>query len=170
MNWTSEGVQVTTSFNIVTKETRLMDSIHNIRLVLELGAGCALPSLLASTFPIYRAPRLVVVIDYPDPVILDNLQKNVDANSRLIRCHQKEARSQENHRENERCELMCRSYSWGLDATSLLYVLSTVMNPKHFTKVGFFQKSLATIIVSFTISHFSRIFSILTLQMMHLTI
>ena len=48
-------------------------------LVLELGAGSALPSLLLST----RAtpPSLVVVTDHPDEVILGNLRKNVKRNS-----------------------------------------------------------------------------------------
>ncbi|KAK0452330.1 hypothetical protein EV421DRAFT_1768355 [Armillaria borealis] len=48
------------------------------RRVVELGAGCALPSLLMSTLA--QPPSLVVVTDYPDDVIMNNLKENVNRN------------------------------------------------------------------------------------------
>ncbi|KZV99454.1 hypothetical protein EXIGLDRAFT_640417 [Exidia glandulosa HHB12029] len=44
--------------------------------VLELGAGAGLPSILAS-HPTIGGARLVVASDYPDPLILNNLQENI---------------------------------------------------------------------------------------------
>ncbi|KAF8503890.1 hypothetical protein BU17DRAFT_78324 [Hysterangium stoloniferum] len=58
------------------------------KTVLELGAGCALPSLLAATFapPSSTAPpRLVLATDYPSPIILDTLRKNIQQNSHVVR-------------------------------------------------------------------------------------
>ncbi|TFY59004.1 hypothetical protein EVJ58_g6050, partial [Rhodofomes roseus] len=47
--------------------------------VVELGAGCALPSLLASTLA--RPPSLVVPTDYLDAPILVNLTRNLERNA-----------------------------------------------------------------------------------------
>jgi nicotinamide N-methyltransferase len=47
-------------------------------VVVELGAGCALPSLLAATLA--QPPSLIVVTDYPDAGILGNLKANVERN------------------------------------------------------------------------------------------
>ncbi|KAF7427918.1 hypothetical protein PC9H_007135 [Pleurotus ostreatus] len=49
------------------------------KTVLELGAGCALPSLLLATLA-HDTPSLVVVTDYPDDTILSNLRSNVERN------------------------------------------------------------------------------------------
>ncbi|KAH9833161.1 uncharacterized protein C8Q71DRAFT_860441 [Rhodofomes roseus] len=50
--------------------------------VVELGAGCALPSLLASTLS--RPPSLVVPTDYPDAPILANLTRNLERNASRV--------------------------------------------------------------------------------------
>ncbi|KAI9306788.1 putative methyltransferase-domain-containing protein [Cunninghamella echinulata] len=46
------------------------------KTVLELGAGGALPSLVAAT----HQPVKVVITDYPDNELIDNIQYNVDQN------------------------------------------------------------------------------------------
>lgn len=46
--------------------------------MIELGAGCALPTLLSATLP--RPPSVIVITDYPDATILGNLKDNVDRN------------------------------------------------------------------------------------------
>ncbi|ETW78129.1 hypothetical protein HETIRDRAFT_479321 [Heterobasidion irregulare TC 32-1] len=68
------------------------------RTTIELGAGTALPSLLASVLP--HPPALVVVTDYPDPVILGNLQRNVARNA---------------HVAAPGCTVLCRGHDWGQD-------------------------------------------------------
>jgi hypothetical protein len=73
-------------------------------LVVELGSGTALPSLLASTLT--TPPALVVVTDYPDDVIINNLQNNVDRNLGFISPH---------------CTVECQGYEWGKDPSHLLY-------------------------------------------------
>ncbi|KAI0002582.1 hypothetical protein BJV74DRAFT_765432 [Russula compacta] len=74
--------------------------------IIELGAGTALPSLLASTLP--TPPALVVVTDYPDDLILNNLQSNIDRNSGSIA---------------PPCIVQCRGYEWGKDPSHLLRLL-----------------------------------------------
>ena len=74
--------------------------------VVELGAGCALPSLLASTLS--EAPTLTVVTDYPDETILNNLTGNVE-------------RNREHY--NRSCSVRCSGYEWGKDVQPLLCVL-----------------------------------------------
>lgn len=71
--------------------------------VIELGAGCALPSLLMATLP--DPPSLVVVTDYPDAIILGNLSNNVEQNRHLF---QKD------------CDVRCVGYEWGQDLGVLL--------------------------------------------------
>ncbi|KAJ7247932.1 hypothetical protein B0H12DRAFT_1124614 [Mycena haematopus] len=71
--------------------------------VVELGAGCALPSLLLSTLP--TPPAIVVVTDYPDPGILGNLARNVERNSHLV---------------SRGCTVRCCGYEWGTDVAPLL--------------------------------------------------
>ncbi|KAJ6557952.1 hypothetical protein B0H19DRAFT_1028547 [Mycena capillaripes] len=71
--------------------------------VIELGAGCALPSLLMSTLP--APPATIVVTDYPDPGILGNLVRNVERNKYLV---------------SSGCTVHCRGYEWGTDVTPLL--------------------------------------------------
>ncbi|KIP07265.1 hypothetical protein PHLGIDRAFT_105839, partial [Phlebiopsis gigantea 11061_1 CR5-6] len=71
--------------------------------VVELGAGCALPSLLSTTLA--NPPSLVVITDYPDPTIIGNLTLNIERN----RVHV-----------NGRCDVKCVAYEWGADARPLL--------------------------------------------------
>ncbi|KIJ62180.1 hypothetical protein HYDPIDRAFT_115051 [Hydnomerulius pinastri MD-312] len=74
------------------------------RTMIELGAGCALPSLLAATLP--EPPSLVVVTDYPDNIILGNLKDNVE-------------RNREHYRSP--CVVQCAGYEWGTDTTPLIH-------------------------------------------------
>ncbi|KAF8556830.1 hypothetical protein OG21DRAFT_1506039 [Imleria badia] len=72
------------------------------RRIVELGAGCALPSLLAAT--IDPPPSLIVATDYPDNVILGNLKSNVERNKPHYR---------------PPCQVDCLGYEWGTDTTPL---------------------------------------------------
>ncbi|KAJ7441764.1 hypothetical protein B0H11DRAFT_2095461 [Mycena galericulata] len=81
--------------------------VHNLK-VIELGAGCALPSLLMST--IEAPPAIIVVTDYPDPGILGNLARNVERNSRLV---------------SPGCTVRCCGYEWGTDVAPLLAYTGT---------------------------------------------
>ncbi|KAH9917663.1 uncharacterized protein BXZ73DRAFT_53328 [Epithele typhae] len=72
--------------------------------VIELGAGCALPSLLAATLA-PAAPALAVVTDYPDDTILRNLHANVARNA---------------PRFAPSCKVHAVGYEWGTDARPLL--------------------------------------------------
>ena len=83
---------------------------HNLRVsnwlclpVIELGAGCALPSLVASTLA--QPPRLVTITDYPDATILDNLSKNVHRNRDKVASG---------------CTVVHLGYEWGQDVGPLL--------------------------------------------------
>ena len=71
--------------------------------VIELGAGCALPSLLLAT--VAEPPSLVVVTDYPDDIILGNLQRNVKRNFEHY---------------TYGCNVLCLGYEWGKDVGALL--------------------------------------------------
>ncbi|GJE96537.1 hypothetical protein PsYK624_127340 [Phanerochaete sordida] len=73
------------------------------RSTVELGAGCALPSLLAAARE--DAPAAVVITDYPDSTILDNLAKNVDRNRAHFAAQ---------------CEVRAVGYEWGKDVAPLL--------------------------------------------------
>lgn len=73
--------------------------------VIELGAGCALPSLLSATLA--EAPSLVVITDYPDVNIMTNLISNVEHN----RPHY-----------NPRSTVHALGYDWGQDTRPLLSV------------------------------------------------
>jgi len=65
------------------------------RAVVELGAGAALPSLVAAMQP--AAPALVVVTDYPDDAILGNLRQNVARNEAAYA---------------PGCTVRCEGYEW----------------------------------------------------------
>ncbi|KAK0220156.1 hypothetical protein IW262DRAFT_1383096 [Armillaria fumosa] len=80
------------------------------RRVVELGAGCALPSLLMSTLA--QPPSLVVVTDYPDDVIMKNLTENVNRNRSRV---------------SYGCITSCQGYEWGTDAHSLLSLTGSEM-------------------------------------------
>ncbi|KAJ7665974.1 hypothetical protein DFH06DRAFT_1185513 [Mycena polygramma] len=71
--------------------------------VIELGAGCALPSLLLST--VAAPPATIVVTDYPDSGILGNLIRNVERNKHLVA---------------PGCTVHCCGYEWGTDVAPLL--------------------------------------------------
>ena len=49
--------------------------------VIELGAGCALPSLLST---LSEPPSLIVVTDYPDEGIMENLRRKVEKNCDVV--------------------------------------------------------------------------------------
>lgn len=70
--------------------------------MIELGAGCALPSLFATTLP--EPPALVVVTDYPDEIIIGNLKCNVERNRRA----------------STGCKVHVQGYEWGKGAADLL--------------------------------------------------
>ena len=72
---------------------------------MELGAGCALPSLLAATLPHERAPSLVVVTDYPDEALLANMRINLHANARLVA---------------PGCFVVCEGHEWGAEPSPVL--------------------------------------------------
>lgn len=72
--------------------------------MIELGAGCALPSLLASTLK-DNAPTLAVVTDYPSEDILSSLRRGVALNSHLVQ---------------RGCRVACMGYEWGGNVTALL--------------------------------------------------
>ena len=53
-----------------------------------------------------KPPRLVVITDYPDDTIMNNLRENVARNRPHV---------------SEECETHCLGYEWGKDITPLLY-------------------------------------------------
>ncbi|TFL05227.1 putative methyltransferase-domain-containing protein [Pterulicium gracile] len=66
--------------------------------VLELGAGAGLPGItIAKTYP----DALVVVSDYPDPLLIDTLRENTETNGVSSRC-------------------FAAPYDWGTDSSHLL--------------------------------------------------
>lgn len=67
--------------------------------VVELGAGCALPSLLAAAMA--QPPSLIIATDYPGDGILGNLKANVE-------------------HDQSSCQVHCVGYEWGTDTTPLL--------------------------------------------------
>lgn len=71
--------------------------------MIELGAGCALPSLLSATLE--TPPQVVVITDYPDQTIMGNLCANVERNRARF---------------SERCSVHCAGYEWGKDLTGIL--------------------------------------------------
>ncbi|KAI0630970.1 hypothetical protein C8Q77DRAFT_1159691 [Trametes polyzona] len=75
--------------------------------VVELGAGCALPSLLASTLS--NPPSLAVITDYPDDTIMKNLASNVERNRPHFQ---------------PQCTVHACGYEWGQDVSSLLDLAS----------------------------------------------
>ncbi|EIW81331.1 hypothetical protein CONPUDRAFT_153884 [Coniophora puteana RWD-64-598 SS2] len=71
--------------------------------LIELGAGCALPSLLAATLP--NPPSLAIVTDYPDETILASLRDNVNTNVSAF---------------SPSCTVKYMGFEWGTDAKDLL--------------------------------------------------
>lgn len=76
----------------------------HLLLVLELGAGAALPSLLASTLT--NSPSVVTITDHPDQTIIKNLQENVSRNRNHIA---------------HNCHVFCIPYIWGDEPGPVLY-------------------------------------------------
>jgi len=74
--------------------------------VIELGAGCALPSLLSTTLE--PPPSIVTITDYPDDTIMNNLKANVSRNTNLV---------------SSSCKVHCEGYEWGKDVRPLLDIL-----------------------------------------------
>lgn len=89
-------------YTLISAEATMHEST-----VVELGAGCALPSLLMTATS--EPPSLVVVTDYPDDVILGNLKRNVERNRQLV---------------TGGCEVRCRGYEWGKGVEPLMCVSS----------------------------------------------
>ena len=84
--------------------------------MLELGAGCGLPSLVAACSE--TPPTLVVATDYPDALIMDNLSKNIERNSVHF---------------SPGCRVLSHGFEWGSDPRPLLYATShnLVIQPLH---------------------------------------
>ncbi|KAI0642550.1 hypothetical protein C8Q79DRAFT_1002943 [Trametes meyenii] len=76
--------------------------------VVELGAGCALPSLLSLT--LQDPPSLVVITDYPDDTIIKNLTANAERNGPHF---------------NGKCTVHVRGYEWGKDVTPILEIVGS---------------------------------------------
>ncbi|KAG9220396.1 hypothetical protein CCMSSC00406_0006661 [Pleurotus cornucopiae] len=77
------------------------------KTVLELGAGCALPSLLLATLA-HDTPSLVVVTDYPDDTILSNLRSNVERNQEAFQ---------------PSCGVQWAPFEWGSDVSLVRSIL-----------------------------------------------
>ena len=91
------------SRNVLKKASRITSIVLMLYPVIELGAGCALPSLLLSTLS--EPPSLIVVTDYPDEGILGNLKRNVEKNHSVV---------------TKGCSVQSYGYEWGTDASHLL--------------------------------------------------
>ncbi|KAJ8516213.1 hypothetical protein ONZ45_g6453 [Pleurotus djamor] len=87
-------------------ERNLFKAPH--KSVIELGAGCALPSLLLASSS--DPPDLVVVTDYPDRGIISNLTNNVERNRNVFQ---------------PSCTVKCLGYEWGTDPSHLRNLLSS---------------------------------------------
>ena len=99
-----------------------------VRSVVELGAGSALPSLLAATLPNGRQASLVVVTEYPEPSIMRTLAGNVErarerrGKSHPTVCHRTTEDSEE--KKGEDCRIECAEFEWGSDISHLLLSFS----------------------------------------------
>ncbi|TFK84384.1 hypothetical protein K466DRAFT_527452 [Polyporus arcularius HHB13444] len=100
--------------------------------VVELGAGCALPSLLSSTLA--DSPSLVVITDYPDEKIMNNLISNVERN----RPHY-----------NPCSTVRALGYEWGQDTRPLLDLLPA-QQPSPTSSEGF------DVVIMSDLLHFDR--------------
>lgn len=91
--------------NYLEKSPALISS----KTVLELGAGAGLPSLTCAS----RRAKKVVVTDYPDADLIDNLRKNISVFSEQF--PELKVELEEN--------LVAEGYCWGADPSSLLSLL-----------------------------------------------
>lgn len=92
---------------------------------MELGAGCALPSLLAATLPNGKHASLVVVTEYPDPSIMNTLKGNVERARHQRGKPHPTVRHQgtEESEEKKCCKIEYAEYEWGSDVSQLLLSL-----------------------------------------------
>ncbi len=74
----------------------------NQKNILEIGSGSALPSLVASRL----SPNHVVITDYPEETIIQNIEESIE----------------ENHLDSSFITVL--GYKWGDDVTELLQTLS----------------------------------------------
>ncbi|GHJ87627.1 hypothetical protein NliqN6_4029 [Naganishia liquefaciens] len=72
--------------------------------ILELGASTSLPTLLASSFD--SPPDSILTTDYPDAILIKNLQGNLQRNAHLAKC-----------------PITAQGYKWGDDVEPLLATL-----------------------------------------------
>jgi nicotinamide N-methyltransferase len=75
------------------------------RRVLELGAGAGLPSLVCA---LRGNARTVVVTDYPEPALIENLRLNVEEAQKMMT------------QEHPKCDIIAQGYLWGADTGPLL--------------------------------------------------
>lgn len=85
--------------------------------MLELGAGGALPSLVASLC----GARQVVITDYPDGPLIENITRNVDRNIR----------------DDRRAVIKIEGYIWGTDPKKLLDSFESAGNLGGNERAGF---------------------------------
>jgi predicted nicotinamide N-methyase len=94
---------------------------------VELGAGSALPSLLAATLPGERRASLVIATEYPDPLIMETLKGNVErARQQLGKPHlsiDDQGTEECAGEEQDYCKIECAEFEWGSDVSQLLLVL-----------------------------------------------
>ncbi|KAI0332841.1 hypothetical protein GY45DRAFT_1432824 [Cubamyces sp. BRFM 1775] len=114
--------------------------------VIELGAGCALPSLLSSTLS-GRSPCLSVITDYPDETIMKNLSSNIERNR--------------SHFDSE-CTVHVCGYEWGCDVAPLLDIAE-----KHGPKDRAFDIVVMSDLLHFDGSHNVLLKSLLSLLRRH---
>ncbi|KAH8829297.1 hypothetical protein DL96DRAFT_1696141 [Flagelloscypha sp. PMI_526] len=79
------------------------------RFVIEIGAGCALPSMISAC--IENHPVVLAITDHPAPVIFNSLTRNVEENREAFLSD---------------CEVLSASYAWGEDPTFLRSLLPSV--------------------------------------------
>ncbi|KAI0720805.1 hypothetical protein C8T65DRAFT_632865 [Cerioporus squamosus] len=103
------------------------------KTVVELGAGCALPSLLSSTLA--DAPSLVVITDYPDETIQNNLVSNVERNMPHY---------------NPCTTVRALGYEWGQDTRPLLDLLPALPQISSTSDAGF------DVVIMSDLLHFDR--------------
>ncbi|KAJ9096826.1 hypothetical protein QFC21_005097 [Naganishia friedmannii] len=107
-----------------TSETTIKGST-----VLELGAGGGLPSLVCGVLGAGK----VVITDYPEDALLDNLQWNVHENGRVL----KDALSSSEAASDEKAEMVrtwdermvVAGHLWGKNTSELLDIITDVPTP-----------------------------------------
>lgn len=90
---------------IISKYFENNASVVKDKTVLELGAGAGLPSLVCSVL----GARKVIVTDYPDPDLVENLWYNIEHCELLTQ-----------HADRKENSITAQGYTWGADPTHLL--------------------------------------------------